>query len=312
MKRFWQFFAVLTLCFVGLSVGSPSTVPVVSAGNILNFRNHYPGTYAGADPNTWPSFPVNYLEGTNFNIGPNARSVYWYRTYEGSWGMTYRMFNWGPTDPLRQCHYDVKIWMATQNDNSLRYTDTIDACKVMDGSGGKAWRIMYGSGHPETGLQILPGSNWDDATEWYRAGSSWARYYESSTIALDSGGTPYLTNPQLRCDGNNYWSARLHPGQVKLIDNPEPTPDVYAWHLTTTEETHWFSGPGSTTPGGCAAGHVTRWQQDYYFVDKLATAPGVTPAGRPGVARIVGGNLDGGEWFDVWFNRWEPFNPAWI
>lgn len=157
--------------------------------------------------------------------------------------------------------------LAWRDDGYLRYTRTVVAC------GPQRTEIVY-----DEPIVFLP-QRWN-GQPWRVDGRSSARY------SVDG---------MLGCRGTNVWTAevlgveQIPPGDVDL-------------HWRTTQTTTWTTGD---VKGGCFAGAVTRWQEDYWLTGKLP-GPRGTRDGR-GLQLTVGGNLDKRDdnW-DIRMARWVP------
>jgi hypothetical protein len=152
-------------------------------------------------------------------------------------------------------------------DGYLRYVRTVTACDA------PRTEIVY-----DAPIIFLP-DRWD-GRPWRLDGRSSARY------SID--GRP-------RCQGTNAWTAEIvgveqvAPGDVEL-------------HWRTTQTTTWATGD---VRGGCYAGFVTRWREDYWLTGQL-TDPAGDHRGK-GLRRTAGGNLDvhNATW-DIRIARWMP------
>jgi hypothetical protein len=99
--------------------------------------------------------------------------------------------------------------------------------------------------------------------------------------------------------GTNAWVARI-------LGVEQIAPGGYALHWRTDQTTTWATGDGTWD---CLAGTVTRWREDYWFVNDLPGPDG--PA--KGLKHTMGGSLDANgnydgsanNW-DIWFDRWTP------
>jgi hypothetical protein len=178
--------------------------------------------------------------------------------------MTFLQHNWSPSDSKAACHTDQLSWWP---DGYLRYVKTTDAC------GPDTTVIDYGTkGNP---IIFLP-RVWN-GKPWQLSGSSPA---------------VYRINGQVQCTGTDSWVA-------KILGVDQVAPGEFGLHWQTRQTTTWATGG---VPGGCWAGTVTNWQEDYWLVNDLPSPSGP----MKGLKRSKGGNLSGADNWDVWMDRWAP------
>ena len=120
------------------------------------------------------------------------------------------------------------------------------------------------------GVTLMP-ERWATGTVWTRSGSSDVTHTEDGVEV---------------CRGVNDWTATV-------LGTEEIPPGVNAIHIRSEQTTTWT--------GGRCAGDVTDWQEDYYLLADLPVDGGGT---APAFKRSVGGNLAGGDNWDVWIDRW--------
>jgi len=165
--------------------------------------------------------------------------------------------------PYQRCHTDQLSWWA-EVDGYLRYVSTTDTCTP-----GQSTAIIY-----SIPIIFLPRT-------W--SGSYWSLTGTSSAT--------YVINGITRCTGTTAWKA-------EILGLETIAPNEVGLHWRTTQTTTWATGD---VTGGCWAGAITHWQEDYWFVNDL---PGPNGPAK-GLKRTKGGNLDvdAGRW-DIWFDRW--------
>lgn len=157
--------------------------------------------------------------------------------------------------------------LSWSRDGYLRYVRTVAAC------GQQRTEIAY-----EQPIVFLP-QRWD-GRPWRLDGRSAARYY------IDG---------QLHCEGTNAWTA-------EVLGVEETSPGNADLHWRTTQTTTWTTGD---VRGGCYAGSVTRWREDYWLTGRLPDPAGVRQG--KGLQHTVGGNLDKPDQaWDIRMARWVP------
>jgi hypothetical protein len=155
--------------------------------------------------------------------------------------------------------------LAWSTDGYLRYMRTVTDCAR------PRTEIVY-----EVPIVYLP-QHWD-GHPWRDDGQSVARY------SIDG---------RLRCIGITAWTA-----QVLGVEQVAPGDAQLHWR--TTQSTTWVTGD---VQGGCTAGGVLHWQEDYWLTGHL---PDGTRRSN-GLRRTAGGNQDDrADTWDVRMTRWTP------
>lgn len=152
-------------------------------------------------------------------------------------------------------------------DGFLRYVRTVVAC------GTRRTEIVY-----DSPIIFLP------------------RVWDGRPWSLDGrSGAQFFVNGRLRCEGTNAWTAQI-------LGLEELAPGDFQLHWRTTQTTAWATGD---VLGGCYAGTVTHWREDYWLTTRLPDPRGA--ARGKGLARTMGGNLDlPDQSWDVRMARWVP------
>lgn len=233
-----------------------------------------------------------YLEGENAIT--HSRSVLAFGFSEDGSGK-FRQYNYAPDDSEARCHYDEMQWIVNIG---LVYSKIQDVCI----GNGHNNTITYNTSATIPGIVILPPSSWKLGAPWNSSGDAQAVYTDNALSCPD--GSPF------RVTGTNHWETEV------ISSEEEIAPGVKTIRVRSLQMTTW-NNPNCVKAGQRVAGDVTKYEENYYLIDKLKV--GDTGADTDyALKRDVGGNITsagnpvGGEWqFDVWFNEWKALPAGW-